>query len=809
MLSWLAHRVIKDAWFVVITWALLAPLLAALALTGLGGPSLAGRLAPEPAGLPGTESAVGQQVLDSLAGDGAIVTLLVTDIDLGSTARQEDIAAALTTTHADLSQLVGTTNVLDPFVVPGMLSSPAARSMASKDLDSFIIVVTVNPNGTNVAAPDDQAYFRERDALVDKVTARLEEVPGELATVAPGAQGVVSHQGIVDEAVSTQVVSDLLTVETIALPVALVVLVLALGSLLAAGLSLLAVLVSLAASLGAIYGLSLVMDIQPFVLAVCGLLATALSAAYALLLTGRYREELRRSGQELALEDHAGRRRRRSGRRDLLISSCMTTALRTTGRSLMLLALAMGVGLACLALLGGGVLQSTALAGAVVVLVCLGVVLTLLPACLALQGRRLAAPSPLERLPLLGRALPWLRDPGAEQAARVPHPSRVRRQLAARPWAVVVGCLLVLMVLALPLRQLHLLTSSTAHLPPDSPQHAYWATLEEDYPAAAGQDATMILAGTGTRITDFINNQVASVPGVQAVLSPSTAGDYTVVYLDLQGDASSASAEEAVAGLRAVAPPVDTWVTGQAASQLDVRQTVLGGLPRAAGVVVLTTAIVLFLLTGSLLISLKALLVSVPPLAASFGLLVWFVQEGPGASLVGLAPTGGLGATVVVAGAALGLGLTLGNEVMLLSRVIEYRQSGFDDATSMERGLQHAGRAITVTSLLMAAVLVCGLFARLPDVKEIGLALAVIVVLDAALVRRLLVPAVMTLLGTWSWWAPAWLVGRGRPVARVMELTDVPGAPPSVEGSVDGSLGGGPAAGAPVQAPVGVGGPQA
>ena len=102
MLSWLAHRVIKDAWFVVITWALLAPLLAALALTGLGGPSLAGRLEPEPASLPGTESAVGQQVLESLAGDGAIVTLLVTGVDLGSTARQEDIAADLTATHANL-----------------------------------------------------------------------------------------------------------------------------------------------------------------------------------------------------------------------------------------------------------------------------------------------------------------------------------------------------------------------------------------------------------------------------------------------------------------------------------------------------------------------------------------------------------------------------------------------------------------------------------------------------------------------------------------------------------------------------------
>lgn len=780
MLSRLAHRVVKDAWLIIATWSVLGPLLAITALTGLGGPGLADRLEPEPAGLPGTESAVGQQVLDSLAGDGVIVTLLVTGVDLGSTSGQEGIAEALAPTHADLSRLVGTANVLDPFVVPGMLSSPAARSMASKDLDGFIIVVTVNPNGTTVAPPDDLAYIRERDALVDRVAARLETVPGELAATAPGARGVVSHQGLEDRVLSAQAVSDLLAVEMAALPVALVVLILALGSLLAAGLSLLGVLTSLAVGLGAVYGLSLVTEIHPFAVIVCGPLATALSASYALLLTGRYREELRRSGQELALEGGAGRRRHRSGRRDLLVSTCMATTMRTAGRTIMLLALAMGVGLACLALLGGGVLQSTAIAGTAVVLACLAVTLTLVPACLALQGRGLAGPSPLERLPLLGGALPWLRSPGTEPAASVARPAPLRRRLASRPWAVVLGCLLVLMALTLPLRHLHLLTSPAAQLPPGSSQHAYRMALEEDYPAAAGQDATMILAGTGTRITDFINSRVASVPGVHAVLSPSTAGDYTVVYLDLQGEASSATAERAVAGLRALAPPVDTWVTGQAASQLDARQAVVAGLPRAAGAVALTTTIVLFLLTGSLLIPLKALLVSVPPLAASFGVLVRLVQEGPGASAAGaagLAPGGGLGATAVIAGGALGLGLTLANEVMLLARVIEYRESGFDDATSMERGLQHSGRTITVASLLMAAVLACGLLAQLPAFKQVGLALAVIVALDAALVRRLLVPAVMALLGGWSWWAPAWLVGRRRPAPAAVDLPSIPAAP--------------------------------
>ncbi|MDO5064346.1 MAG: MMPL family transporter [Actinomyces bowdenii] len=745
MLSWFAHRVVKDAWFVILTWGLVAVALAATALTGLGGPSLFSRLAAPSSSLPGTQSAVGQEVLDSLAGDAVAVTLLVSDVDLSSTQHQQDIAAALAPAHADLARLAGTSNVLDPFVVPGMLSTPAARSMASKDLDSFIIVVTVNPNGTAVADPQDSAYTRELNALVDRVASRLERVPDELGDVEPRATGIVSHQRLIDQAISAQAGRDLLTAEMIILPIVLLAMILILRSLIAAMAPLLAALASLATSLGALYGLCLLMGIEPLVIAVAVLVATALPLAHGLMLTLRYRAELGRADSEFALED-SRERRRRTGRRDLLITTCMTTAMRTAGRTVMLSTLAVGIGLAGLALLEGGVLQAIALACTITILVGAAVTLTLVPALLVLPGRRLAGPSPLARLPLPGRA-----GRGAVRPDGLgPGPRRY-------PWVVVAGCLLLLMAAALPLRQLQVVTPSAEHLPSGSSQYDHWRVLQEDYPAAAGQDATLILAGTGTRVTDFINTQVAAVPGVEAILSPSTAGEYTVVYLDLKGEPSSASAESAVAGIRALPAPVDNWVTGQAASQLDAREAIVAGLPRALGAVAMSTIMLLFLLTGSLLMPLRALLVTFLSLASSFGLLAWLIQHDYASALVGLRLGGGLEVAVVAGAACLGLGLSLSNEVVALTRIGEYRESGFDHATSTERGLKPANRTIALITVPMVVVF-AGLEAGgLPALKELGLALTIVAILDAVLVRALLVPAVMGLLGSWNWWSPGWL----------------------------------------------------
>mgnify|MGYP000394246380 CR=1 FL=1 len=172
MLSWLARRIIKDAWIVVGAWAFLAIVMLALALTGLGGKGLFERLEPGNAVVQGTESAEGQEVLDTLTGDGVAVSLLITGVDISTPDKQAAVAAALEPAHSELRDLVGEENVLDPFVVPRMLEEPAAQVLASTKLDGFLIVVTVDPNGAAIARADDEAYTNKRDEIVAKEIGR-------------------------------------------------------------------------------------------------------------------------------------------------------------------------------------------------------------------------------------------------------------------------------------------------------------------------------------------------------------------------------------------------------------------------------------------------------------------------------------------------------------------------------------------------------------------------------------------------------------------------------------------------------------
>ena len=252
MLTWLARRVVKDAWFVVITWAVLSATLLATALAGWGG-GLFSRLEAGSTSIPGTESAAGQQILDSLTGDSVPVTLLVRGVSLRDTEHQEKIVAALARPHKELAAMSGVEGVVDPFLSPGMLTTPAAQTLASNNLDSFLIVVTVNPNGTAVASPADTEYIHRLNGLVADVEAHLARVPNELRDIEPSATGIVSHKQLVTDSITDQSRKDLVTGEMIAIPVALVIVVLVFGSLLAAGMPLIGALVSVACTLGTLY----------------------------------------------------------------------------------------------------------------------------------------------------------------------------------------------------------------------------------------------------------------------------------------------------------------------------------------------------------------------------------------------------------------------------------------------------------------------------------------------------------------------------------------------------------------------------
>ena len=752
MLTWLARRLLKDAWIVVAVWAALAAVLMVLALTGLGGKGLFDRLETDAATIGGTQSAQGEEIISTLTGDAQTVSLLVTGVDISQATTQQAVATALEPVHKELGSLVGQTNVLDPFVVPGMLDQPAARVLASKDLDGFLLVVTVDPNGEEVSSPDDQEYQEQVADMVEQVEARLAQVPGELRSVSATAQGIVSDDHLMSAAVSQQVESDLVRGEMIALPVTLVVMVLVFGGFLAAGMPILGALSSIAGSFGVLWIASTLVDLQSFVVNIVTVIGLGLSIDYALLITSRYREELAQPAQVPQESAGAGqaRRNRRRSRRSGPVAQALTTTITTAGRTVLFSGLTVAISLFSLLLMGTDVLRSIAVASIAVVLIAVAAALTLVPAVLVLAGERLARPSPLGRLPVLGTLQRHLGDVTRQEGFF----SRLARAVHRVPWLVLGACLLILVALALPVRGMHLLTSTTELLPSASPQRTYLTVLQEDYPATQQQDATLIIAATGQEVTTFINDQVAAAPGVDSVLQSATAGQYTVVYLDLAGDGTQASSERAVQAVRDLAAPADTWVTGQAASQLDFRSAVLDGLPWVVAVIALATFVLLFLMTGSVLVPFKALVINALSLAASIGVLVWVFQEGHLTGLLGFTPIGGVEAYVVVTAVGVGFGLAMDYEVFILARIKEYWDAGCDNDTAVERGLQHSGRIVTSAALIMVLVFLGFVGGDLLIIKQVGLALAVIVALDATLVRMLLVPATMTLLGRWNWWAP-------------------------------------------------------
>ena len=228
--------------------------------------------------------------------------------------------------------------------------------------------------------------------------------------------------------------------------------------------------------------------------------------------------------------------------------------------------------------------------------------------------------------------------------------------------------------------------------------------------------------------------------------------------MDVDLDVADASSPQALAvteELRALDVGAETWVTGLAASLEDFTGSLLADAPLAIGVVVAATFVLLFLMTGSLLIPAKALLLNVLSLGASFGVLVLVFQDGYGEGLLAFTSTGGIEAFIPPLVLALGFGLAMDYEVFLLARIKEMRDAGMGNDEAVAAGLQRSGRIITSAALIIVIVFAGFVTGQLLIIKQTGVALATAVAIDATLVRILLVPATMTLLGEWNWWAPA------------------------------------------------------
>lgn len=745
MLERLGRWIARHAGLVVLLWVCATAAGFALA-TGTVGEGLFARLA---SGAPtvGGEATAGRDLLNERATDGPSLTLLVRDAPVAS-AQVQAAAPTVVSAAAAIASIDGVARVDQPFPTgPETASDPttqAARAaLVAADGSGFLVTATL----------DGDLDKPTRDATLDTVEQRFDQLGADVAAAAPGSSAQVGGGTIVFDTITRQVEKDLVSGELIALPLSLFVMVLVFGGFLAAGMPIVGAVASIAGALVALLGFSYLLDLDASVVNVVTVLGLGLSIDYGLLIVSRYREELR---------DHlaATTTRATAAARTDALAATMATA----GRTVLFSGVTVAISLAGLMVFRASLLRAVGAAGVSVVAVALIVSLTLVPALLALSGRRMLRPGALTRVPGLRALVTRLGDVPPDEGVF----SRLARRTQRRPVLVLVGVVVLLGLLAAPAVRLEVRNSGVELLPPTAPDRQFFDELTADYPAAA-IPAFQVVAPTDPQALAPLAERAASLPGVRAVTPPRAVGAgtdgadpvSTFAVLMTTPDPGSAQARAAVETLRAerdsgTAPGAVAFdVTGSTAFLVDFTAALAADAPLAAAIVVLATFVLLFLLTGSLLIPLKALLMNVISLGASIGVLVWVFQDGHGEGLLGFASTGGVESIIPVLVLAMGFGLAMDYEVFLLSRIKEFRDAGVPNDEAVVRGLQKSGRIITSAALIVVLVFSGFVAGQLLVIKQTGVALAVAVAVDATIVRCLLVPATMTLLGEWNWWAPA------------------------------------------------------
>jgi trehalose monomycolate/heme transporter len=543
--------------------------------------------------------------------------------------------------------------------------------------------------------------------LADRSVARQQsqfvEIRDRLAI--PGVHTDVAGAVPIQQAVTERSNADLAKAEMVSLPITFALLVLIFGSLVAALLPVVVGGLSVLGSLGVLHLLADVVEVNPFAVNVASLLGLGLAIDYGLFSVGRFREELA-----------DGRGTAEAVRRTV------ATASRTVAFSATLLAVA----LAGLTVFPLGFLRSVGYGGISAVAIAAVVSLTLLPALLGLLGHR---------VDLL--AVPWRRRAAAGGESRAL--ARIAGSVLRRPALFAVPLMAGLLALGAPFLAVKFGAVDEKQLPEANPTRQAVAAVERNFPASGNGAAEIVLRGAGPA---EVQRFVAS-------------GDVVLLRAVLAGDPLGATAKDAVRGLRAVpvAPGGQALVGGFSAQVVDTVEAIMDRLPWMVAVLVGATLLMMFLAFGSVLLPLKAVLMSALSLCATFGVLVWVFQQGHGAGLLGVTPEPLEPGMLVLIGAIV-FGLSTDYETFLLSRMIEAREAGMSSPDAVRHGLLRTGRTISAAALLLVVVVGAFGLSQLATMRFIGLGMIVALVLDATVVRMMLVPAVLRLLGDAAWWGP-------------------------------------------------------
>ncbi|HKE99546.1 MAG TPA: MMPL family transporter [Actinomycetes bacterium] len=681
MLTKLARTVVRRRGLVALAW-----LVVALAGLGLSGPVF-DRLGQTEGLRPDAESVRAQARIDRLLPGGPVIVAVVD----GRFAYDPSLAASVTRATEDLARTAGVTDVDSIYTSPGGQVAPDNRS-------SLMLV--------ELAEGLDEARLH---ALQDTVVARLHRID------APRV--LVGGKELAEREFAEQAVHDLARGEVLALAVLLVVLLVVFGGVVAAALPLIVAVASISGTLLVLLPVGLVTPVSEYSVNVVTLLGLGLAVDYSLLVLARFREE-RAAGHEPA--------------------GAVELAVASAGRTVVYSALVVALALAALLVFAEPLLRSMALPGAAVVLLGALAAVTLLPALLALWGRRVAAARPPR--PAARRLLPRLAAFAQRRAAQV---------------APLVA--LALVTAALPFAHANLADAGPESLPRGSPSRQVDQLARERF--GRGVDPVSVLVDVDDSEPAFVElaNRVNQLPGVRLLENrPDVPGGHAII--DVTPDSRASAGPEArrlVSEIRALDTPFAKQVAGTAAEVVDYRASVAARLPFALGLIVLVTFLLLFQLTGSLVVPVKALVMNLLSLGASLGALVWIFQDGHLSGPLGFDPVGAIDLTTPLLLLVLTFGLSMDYEVFLLARIKEAWDRTGDNAGAIEVGLQRSGPVVTAAATCIVVVFVGFAAGALLPLKALGVGMTIAVLLDVTVVRGLLLPATMQLLGDRNWWAPA------------------------------------------------------
>ncbi|NUQ99378.1 MAG: MMPL family transporter [Streptomyces sp.] len=573
------------------------------------------------------------------------------------------------------------------------------------------------------------------------ITARLRgddnAIAKEVKRIAPAYQGThgpvevsVGGSSEVTHEMQTTIRDDLVRAEMIALPITLVLLVMVFGSAVAALLPLGVGIVAILGTSAVLRGITEFTDVSIFAENLTTALGLGLAIDYALFIVRRFREELA-----------AGRAPR----------SAVGATLRTAGRTVLFSALTVAASLSAMLVFPQYFLRSFAYAGIAVVLLAAAAALVVLPASLALLGERVNALDLRKALRRRRAGAGAVRagDPGAGYA-------RIAGLVMRRAPLFAAGAVAGLLVLGLPFLQVKFGTADYRQLPSSARSHAVQEHIRKEFPGSPDGAITVLAEGADrTQLTAY-DRQVAALPGVVRVEGPFAAPGSDRAYVTVlpKGEAVDASTQHLVRRIRAVPAGFHASVTGQAAVLVDSKAAIGAKLPWAAAIVALVTLALVFLLTGSVVIPLQAVLLNALSLTAMFGSVVWVFQDGHLSGPLGFTPTGSIETTLPVLMFCVAFGLSMDYGVFLLSRIKEEYDRTGDHRSSIVFGLKRTGGLITAAAVILAVVMVAIGTSRVANTKMLGLGIALAVLMDAMVVRTLLVPAVMRLTGRATWWAP-------------------------------------------------------